>query len=109
MFFKDSQNGWVVGLAGKILKTEDAGQSWSEQESSIKTPLYGINLLGDKVCAVGGAGKLICHDGQQWQEIKHGANIRLFLRGIAAVDADQFIVAGRAGALHLLDKKILNQ
>ncbi len=33
--FVDQKTGWIVGEFGKILKTEDGGQSWKEQQQSL--------------------------------------------------------------------------
>ncbi len=35
LYFRDADNGWVVGEFGSIYHTSDGGQSWSEQQASL--------------------------------------------------------------------------
>lgn len=40
--FTDPQNGWIVGEFGRLLKTTDGGQNWSEHQETLMTPETGI-------------------------------------------------------------------
>ncbi len=104
MHFDDPQSGWIVSLSGIIMHTSDGGQSWESQKTDTVASLFGINRIGDDLYAVGGEGIILRWQDNQWKTIHHNKPIRLHLRGIAEVDNDHFLVAGRAGALFLINK-----
>jgi len=43
--FVDDNSGWAIGRNGTILRTDDAGLNWVEQESGTKQNLYGLYLV----------------------------------------------------------------
>ncbi|MGH7821246.1 MAG: WD40/YVTN/BNR-like repeat-containing protein, partial [Candidatus Binatia bacterium] len=40
--FVDAQNGWIVGEFGRLLKTVDGGQTWTEHQDTLMTDETGI-------------------------------------------------------------------
>ncbi|HZS10680.1 MAG TPA: YCF48-related protein [Nitrospirales bacterium] len=42
--FTDAKTGWIVGERGSIFRTTDAGFTWTEMDSTIKTALYGLSF-----------------------------------------------------------------
>ncbi|MEW6413531.1 MAG: YCF48-related protein [Candidatus Zixiibacteriota bacterium] len=57
--FVDELTGWIVGQSGKVLYTEDAGQTWTEQNSGTEDWLYGVYFLNDRLgWAVGDLGTI---------------------------------------------------
>lgn len=102
MYFADHDHGWVVGLQGQVLHTGDGGLSWSLQESGTRAPLFGIAPAGTDLFAVGGEGTLQRLQNGHWGSVDHGKPILLYLRAVHAVGDDRLLVAGQAGALHVL-------
>jgi photosystem II stability/assembly factor-like uncharacterized protein len=102
MYFEDTSMGWVVGLQGQILHTEDRGESWVMQQSGTLAPLFGIEAIGGELYAVGGEGTVLRQRGKQWSSVDHGKPVTGYLRALLPVGADRLLVAGQAGALHVL-------
>jgi photosystem II stability/assembly factor-like uncharacterized protein len=102
MRFADSNRGWIVGLQGQILYTEDGGEHWAVQQTDTHAPLYGIEQAGTDLYAVGGEGMVLKKNGQHWTTMDHGQAIFLYLRAVLPVGKDRLLVAGQAGALYLL-------
>ncbi len=102
MYFENSMIGWVVGLVGVVLQTTDGGNSWRPQESNTLVSLFRLAKSGNDLFAVGGEGKIIRMEGDEWFEVDHGREIRLYLGSIETLQNHRIIVAGPAGSLHIL-------
>jgi photosystem II stability/assembly factor-like uncharacterized protein len=102
LYFEDSQNGWVIGLVGAIFHTKDGGRSWYKQESNTLVSLFRMQKAGGYLFAVGGEGKIIALVNNEWQEIDHGKNIRLYIGSIESLNNNRIIVTGPVGTLHIL-------
>ena len=100
--FMDADRGWVVGLRGKILSTSDGGNSWQSQPTNIDAPLYGINASDSALFAVGDNGMVLGYIKGQWQQLKHNFPIRFYLRAVLPLNDKSILLAGGAGALHML-------
>ncbi|MBL1141122.1 MAG: glycosyl hydrolase [Proteobacteria bacterium] len=99
-YFMDSENGWVVGLRGKVFYTNDGSNSWQLQPTDIDIPLYGVMAGESKVYAVGDTGKVLEYDNGQWQQLSHDFPIRFYLRAVLQLNDKSILLAGGAGALH---------
>jgi len=100
-YFSDALTGWVVGLSGTIWKTSDAAQTWENIPSSSTTPLYGIRGAGDTLVAVGDNTTIMVSrraDGT-WAPLGQTKKSRTYLRGVAGLDRNHFVVAGGGGSL----------
>ena len=78
--FTDVQHGWIVGEFGKIMHTEDGGETWSEQEKSLMEgtgifdlldlpTLYGVHMTSAQEGAAAGIEGHIARTrdgGQRW-------------------------------------------
>jgi photosystem II stability/assembly factor-like uncharacterized protein len=102
MYFEDSQTGWVIGLVGLVLHTSDGGQSWQQQQSNTLVSLFRLAKSRQHLFAVGGEGKIFFLNGEVWEVVNHGQNIRLYLGGIEALQNNRIVVSGPAGTLHIL-------
>jgi photosystem II stability/assembly factor-like uncharacterized protein len=60
--FVGDDNCWAVGRSGTILRTDDAGLTWIEQESGTKQNLYGLYFVKKIGWAVGGDGMLLRYE-----------------------------------------------
>jgi photosystem II stability/assembly factor-like uncharacterized protein len=53
VYFKDNNNGWIVGGEGTILETTDGGMTWKEAPKLTEVELYAISEAGGTIYAVG--------------------------------------------------------
>jgi photosystem II stability/assembly factor-like uncharacterized protein len=44
--FVDENTGWISGEFGTILRTDDGGRTWKQQQSGVETTLFGIDFSG---------------------------------------------------------------
>jgi photosystem II stability/assembly factor-like uncharacterized protein len=100
--FIDSESGWVVGLRGKILHTNNGGNSWQVQSTDIDAPLYGIKGDASALFSVGDNGAVLEYVNDQWKQVKHEFPIRFYLRAVLPLKDKSILLAGGAGALHKL-------
>ncbi|MDP1772820.1 MAG: P-loop NTPase fold protein [Methylobacter sp.] len=78
--FIDSQHGWAVGLNGIILATDNGGQSWQQQQSSVATTLYAVQFTDLQHGWVAGSdGVILVTDnvGQSWRPQQSGVTTAL--------------------------------
>ena len=78
--FTDLQHGWIVGEFGKIMHTEDGGETWKEQERSLMEgtgifdlidlpTLFGVHMVSEQEGVAAGLEGRIAHTkdaGQHW-------------------------------------------
>jgi len=85
VYFTDKDNGWIVGMDGIILKTENGGEKWRKLETNCDVPLYGIDIKGNRGWVVGKEGYyLLSIDGGETWEVKDGViKTRFWLRDVA--------------------------
>ncbi|NOY12590.1 MAG: hypothetical protein GXP51_02545 [Deltaproteobacteria bacterium] len=100
--FLDHDNGYAVGLNGKILKTTDGGISWTYEDSGTDAPLYGITTQGEDLYVVGEGGVMLHRKADRWERVQHGKPVRSYLRSVLPVNDRQLLIAGGAGALFLV-------
>lgn len=100
--FLDHDNGYAVGLNGKILKTIDAGASWTYEDSGTDAPLYGITVHDGDLYVVGEGGIMLRQNGGRWEPIEHGKPTRSYLRSALSVSNGHLLVVGGAGALFVV-------
>ena len=97
--FRDQQVGWVGGLGGAIWATTDGGQTWERQQSSSKSPVYGIKASDTQVFAVGGSGALLELTNGEWQTLEGAPPVLSYLRGLDILADRSLLVVGGAGTL----------
>jgi hypothetical protein len=84
---------WRVGLAGFIAQSRDAGRTFTQQESGIKTELVAAAAPSDSVCwVVGRSGTILrtIDGGAHWTKLV--SPIKQNLGGVHADDADHATV-----------------
>jgi len=95
----------IVGYAGKILKTEDAGQTWSQLPSGTRDALYAVDWVDDRHVWVTGQEGLILYSadgGKTWERQQSGTLVYLF--AVDFVDEKEgWIVGDKATYLHTVD------
>jgi photosystem II stability/assembly factor-like uncharacterized protein len=98
--FEDVNRGWIVGMDGIILKTEDGGKLWRKIETGCEVPLYSIEIKGRKGWVVGSRGYyLISEDGgESWAVKDEVIKTRFWLRDVSFSDMDNGWIVGAMGA-----------
>jgi photosystem II stability/assembly factor-like uncharacterized protein len=73
--FQDEKIGYIAGLGGVILKTEDGGHTWTYLETGRKQAFYSLAALEERTIAVGEKGlvRLSEDGGLSWREPQDGA------------------------------------
>lgn len=99
--FINKSKGWIVGMDGIILKTENGGKQWRKLETGFDTPLYGIAIKGEKGWIVGKEGYyLLSEDGGETWEIKDDViKTRFWLRDVAFSDENNGWIVGATGTV----------
>jgi photosystem II stability/assembly factor-like uncharacterized protein len=101
IYFADEDKGWVVGMDGIILKTENGGKLWRKLETDFDTPLYSIAIKGKKGWIVGKEGYyLLSEDGGETWEVKDDViKTRFWLKDVAFSDENNGWVVGARGTV----------
>ena len=100
--FKDQNHAWASGVAGVLLSTNDGGQTWVKQVNDAAVAIYGLAMLGDAVYGVGFGGQVVALHDEAWKRYEHGKSIPAYLTAVAAHGGKALLVAGAAGALHVI-------
>lgn len=100
--FTDRQNGWSSGLGGVIWHTADGGKTWRAQDNRAGAPMYTLLRQGDELYGLGGGGLMVVKRGDTWERFDHGLVPPAYLAAGAVLDARSMLVAGSAGALHVV-------
>jgi photosystem II stability/assembly factor-like uncharacterized protein len=77
----DADHAVVVGYAGKVLLTSDAGFTWTRGETGTNRALYRVRFVDATHGWISGQEGLILHTsdgGKTWQRQKSGADVYLF-------------------------------
>jgi photosystem II stability/assembly factor-like uncharacterized protein len=101
IFFADKEHGWIVGMDGVILKTADAGKTWSKVVSGTDKPLYSLIVRGSKGWAIGNKGVYLSSSdgGTTWQVKEDAIKTKFWLRNIAFCDEQHGLVVGARGTI----------
>lgn len=85
----------VVGSNGKILESQDNGQSWIPMNSNTTQRMYGVATFdNNKAFAVADSGVIVNYDGNQWTQQNTGITTRFW-----DVAVDKSSPAGNAYAV----------
>jgi photosystem II stability/assembly factor-like uncharacterized protein len=100
VFFRDRQNGWIVGFAGQILHSTDGGQTWKPQASPVKGWLTSVAFDKEgRGWITHDDGFLLSEDkGETWKVVKTSG--RFFLAKLARV-SDTVWALGQSTLLRL--------
>ena len=80
-FTPDGKTGWICGEEGIILHTADGGETWTRQESTVKSNLFKLYVVDDKTAYAVGANATALRTvdgGDHWQSAKIPKAIDLF-------------------------------
>lgn len=79
--FVDDRTGWLSGEWGTILKTEDGGATWKQQQSGVESTLFGIAMRDAQAGVAVGMDSVILRTedgGATWKPIPSGLQDRAF-------------------------------
>jgi photosystem II stability/assembly factor-like uncharacterized protein len=60
--FVNGEEGWVVGRSGTILRSDDGGLSWIQQENKTRQNIYALSFNKKVGWAVGGDGMVLRYE-----------------------------------------------
>ena len=101
MYFEDFNRGWMAGLGGVILATDDGGETWETQSTGTLVTLYTLAKANGQLFVTGGEGSIFRYEGNRWTPVGHGKPFRQYLRGIEPLFGHRLIVGGAAGVLRI--------
>ena len=99
--FIDRNRGWIVGMEGVLLSTENGGTTWKDLGRLSEYAYYGIEILGNRAWAVGKAGNYILSQdgGKTFQPIYDVIKTRFWLHDISFSSPTIGWVVGARGAV----------
>jgi len=101
-YFTSPQEGWVGGLSGQILYTNDGGENWSKQTTPSESPVFSFYPLGERLFAFGDHHTVLELKGDQWQRLPSRGK-PVYLRAATELPNGSLLVAGGSGSLFTLD------
>jgi len=101
LYFTDNSTGWIVGMEGVILYTEDGGNGWTRIESDTDNPLYSIQIMDSKGWAVGNKGSYVMSSdgGRSWELKPDAIKTKFWLRDVEFFDEANGIIVGSRGTI----------
>jgi photosystem II stability/assembly factor-like uncharacterized protein len=97
-YFTSATEGWVGGLSGQVLYTEDGGASWHKQLTPTESPIYGFYSNAETLFAFGDHSTLLRFNGQDWAAVNsHGRPV--YLRDAVQLPSGELLLAGGSGSL----------
>ena len=98
--FADGARGFIVGEKGIILRTDDGGKTWKDQETNVKTNLFAISVATrEEVMIAGDQGRILAtkDGGLNWETQPTATSSPLY--GVAYRGGSEAWVAGRGGSI----------
>lgn len=105
VYFENKELGWIAGMDGVILKTADAGKTWTKAVSGTDKPLYSVVVKGSKGWAVGNKGVYLMSSdgGATWQVKADAIKTKFWLRNVVFADELHGLIVGARGTIVLSD------
>jgi len=101
--FRDEENGFISGLGGLMLRSQDGGHTWSYQRTARRQALFSVATADGRAVAVGEKGfvQVSTDGGQSWVTPKEGfPSIFTFMRDIAfSPGGEAGFIVGQAGSV----------
>lgn len=79
-FSPDKKTAWAVGFEGMIVRSDDAGMTWTRQKSGVNARLYGLCVMDhNTLYCCGSKGTLLAttNGGSRWSNISVPTQLRL--------------------------------
>jgi photosystem II stability/assembly factor-like uncharacterized protein len=98
VYFRDANNGWIVGFSGQILRSRDGGATWTAQASPVKSSLASILFDSSNHGWITADESLLTSvDGETWKKVS-GVDDQLFLCQMISVNGAPWAI-GQLGVL----------
>lgn len=99
--FISPDTGWVTGMDGTIIKTQDGGATWKRLTTKADFTIYKVAVIGDRGWAIGAKGSyLVSSDGgATWKLMEDALGTKFWLRDMVFTDDRQGWIVGAAGLL----------
>jgi photosystem II stability/assembly factor-like uncharacterized protein len=100
-WFQDSRRGWIVGMDGIILHTDDGGNIWERLASGTDKPLYSICIRGSRAWITGNKGAYLSSEdgGMVWTVHDEAIKTKYWLRDVAFINETQGLIVGASGTI----------
>lgn len=99
--FQDEQTGYIAGLGGVILRSQDGGRTWEYQQTDRKQAIFSVEALDSQVIALGEKGfvRVSRDGGTTWVEPEIGfPSVFTFMRDIRAAPGREIgYIVGQQG------------
>lgn len=94
--FVSPQKGWIIGMEGTILYTEDGGNTWNIQESGTNQYLTSIFFINENTGWIVGTGGVILHteDGGKNWVLQDSGSIRYALHKVFFINSQEGWIVG---------------
>ena len=101
----DENTAWAVGIEGRVIMTEDGGNTWSSVETgSPNTQLFSISFNQDKALVIAGKGVCLISEnlGQTWRHAVFDPKIDYtWIYAVESLDASHFMTCGEDGGMYV--------
>ena len=101
----DNDTGFAVGSDGVVIRTKDAGHTWTRVASDVPAVLFfGVASDGKESIVVGGKGLYLFSTdlGETWKRIRMSPSMEYrWLYGFDSLGSDRYIAVGEEGAIYL--------
>ena len=97
--FDGDKRGWIVGSNGRILHTDDGGETWTLQTSGTTAALYHVDFRGERGWVVGERGTILrtMDGGVTWRAVRSPTKATLL--SVQFVSDDEGWAVGRGGVI----------
>lgn len=101
VYFQNPEKGWIVGLDGKMITTDDGGKNWIKLNSPVDLTLFKTIIIDDKGWAVGLRGNYVfsTDGGETWVQNEESLSTKFWLRGLAFSDQNHGWMVGSIGTI----------
>ena len=101
VWFNDTKNGWISGIEGTLLKTQDGGETWDILPTGTSLSLYTVFVKYGRGWIVGDKGAYLMSEdgGSTWKNYDEAIKTRTALRDVFFSSADSGWAVGMGGAV----------
>ncbi|MBU1680142.1 MAG: T9SS type A sorting domain-containing protein [Bacteroidetes bacterium] len=102
--FADEKNGWGAGYGGRIIHTEDGGNTWIDQSSGVTEFFRDIKFVNSKIGWAAGGGTILktSNSGKNWI-IQRDTSTNVIYRKIVCQDSLRVWVYGVSQSVSTID------
>jgi photosystem II stability/assembly factor-like uncharacterized protein len=101
----DKNTAWAVGIEGRVIMTEDGGNTWIPVETgSPNTQLFSITYNRDKTLVIAGKGVCLISEnlGQTWRDAVFDPQIDYtWIYAVETIDLSHFTACGEDGGTYI--------